>query len=59
VRVAGTQQRALHALGWGSKRITKELGIARKNVRRYVRDGAAAEMQTRPNARTLDASQIA
>lgn len=53
------QLRALHALGWGSKRIAKELGIARNSVRRYVRDGAAAEIQTRPNARTLDDSQIA
>jgi len=43
----------------GGKRIAKELGIARNSVRRYVRDGAAAETQARPNARTLDDSQVA
>jgi transposase len=53
------QLRALHALGWGSKRIAKELGISRNSVRRYVRDGAAAETQVRPNARTLDDAQRA
>jgi transposase len=53
------QLRALRALGWGAKRIAKELGIARNSVRRYVRAGAAAETQTRPGARTLDETQIA
>src|SRR5580698_8793066 len=47
--------RALRALGWGSKRIARELGIARNSVRRYLRDGVAAETQTRPGAWTLDA----
>lgn len=47
------QLRALHSLGWGSKRIAVELGIARNSVRRYLRGGAAAETQTRPKARTL------
>src|SRR5690242_19543482 len=53
------QLRALHALGWGSKRIAKELGISRNSVRRYVREGVSAEVQTRPNARTLDDEQQA
>jgi transposase len=53
------QLRVLHTLGWGTKRIAKELGIARNSVRRYLRGGAAAETQTRPGACTLDASQIA
>lgn len=49
--------RALKALGWGTKRIARELGIARNSVRRYLREGAAAETQTRPGAWTLDAAQ--
>jgi hypothetical protein len=50
--------RALRALGWGSKRIARELGIARNSVKRYLRD-SAAESQTRPGAWTLDAEQQA
>jgi len=50
--------RALHALGWGTKRIARELGIARNSVRRYLRD-ADAETQTRPGAWMLDAAQRA
>jgi DNA invertase Pin-like site-specific DNA recombinase len=42
------QLRALHALGRGARRIARELGIARNSVRRYLREGAAAETQTRP-----------
>jgi hypothetical protein len=38
-------------MGWGSRRIAGELGIARKTVQRYVRGGIAAETQTRPAAR--------
>lgn len=51
--------RLLQQLRWGSKRIARELGIARNSVRRYLRGGAAAEVQARPNARTLDADQEA
>lgn len=51
--------RALDALGWGSKRIARELGIARNSVRRYLRGGDAAETQTRPGAWTLGAEQQA
>jgi transposase len=50
------QLQALAAIGWGSKRIARELGMARNSVRRYLRDGAAAETQTRPGAWTLDAA---
>lgn len=49
------QMRELAALGWGSKRIAAELEVARNTVRRYLRGGAAAEVQTRPRARRLDA----
>ncbi|MEZ4404579.1 MAG: IS21 family transposase [Kofleriaceae bacterium] len=50
--------RLLQQLRWGSKRIARELGIARNSVRRYLRGGAAAEVQARPNARTLDTDQV-
>ncbi|HEX4354505.1 MAG TPA: IS21 family transposase [Polyangiales bacterium] len=52
------QIRSLSALGWGSRRIAGELGIARKTVQRYVR-GATVELQTRPAARALTAMQRA
>src|SRR5690349_22917624 len=48
------QLRQLHGRGWGSKRIARELGLARNTVRRYLRGGVAAETQTRPAARCLD-----
>src|SRR3954463_1480206 len=47
------QIRAFAALGWGSRRIAGELGIARKTVQRYVRGGKSAETQVRPIARVL------
>lgn len=50
------QLRGLAALGWGTKRIARELGIARNSVKRYLRS-ADAETQTRPGAWTLDAAQ--
>jgi transposase len=53
------QLRALAALGWGKKRIARELGIARNSVKRYLREGEAADTQTRPGAWTLDAEQQA
>jgi len=49
--------RLLHRLGWGTKRIAREVGAARNSVRRYLREGEAAERQERPAARTLDATQ--
>jgi transposase len=51
------QIRALAALGWGTKRISVEVGASRGAVRRYLREGAAAETQQRPRAWTLDAEQ--
>ncbi len=51
--------RLLQQLRWGSKRIARELGVARNSVRRYLRGGAAVAVQARPNARTLDADQAA
>ena len=51
--------RLLRRMGWGSKRIAREVGVARNSVRRYLRDGVAAEAQERPGARRLDAEQAA
>ena len=51
--------RLLRQLGWGTKRIAREVGAARNSVRRYLREGAAAEKQTRPKAWTLSADQKA
>ncbi len=44
------QVRALGEQGWGSKRIARELGIARNTVKRYLRGGTEAERQSRPQA---------
>lgn len=51
--------RALHQMGWGSRRIAVELGCSRNSVKRYLRGGADAETQTRPGAWTLDEHQQA
>ena len=48
------QMRQLSGMGWGSKRIAAELGVARNTVRRYLREGAAAEVQRRPGSWSLD-----
>ncbi|HEY3488742.1 MAG TPA: IS21 family transposase [Candidatus Deferrimicrobiaceae bacterium] len=48
------QMRQLLELGWGAKRVARELGIARNTVRRYQRAGEAAETQVRPKAWRLD-----
>jgi transposase len=47
------QIRALHALSWPIRRIARELGVGRGAVRRYLRGGEAAEVQTRPTRRAL------
>ena len=52
------QIRTLAANGFGSKRIARELGIARNTVRRYLRGGDAAEKQLRPRARRLGAAGL-
>lgn len=49
--------RLLQQLGWGTKRIAREVGAARNSVRRYLREGTAAERQERPGAWTLDANE--
>jgi transposase len=46
--------RELRAMGWGSKAIASELGIARNTVKRYLRLGEAAEEQVRPRGRSLN-----
>jgi transposase len=48
------QIRALAAQQWGSKRIGEELGVSRNTVKRYLREGPAADSQVRPRARRLD-----
>ena len=47
------QMGQLAELGWGAKRIARELGVARNTVRRYLR-GAPAEVQEHRAARRLD-----
>ena len=51
--------RALAQMRWGTKRIARELGIARQTVRRYLRGGVSAEVQHRLTRRSLDESQRA
>jgi transposase len=53
------QIHALATMGWGSKRIARELGIARATVKRYRAGGAEAEVQRRPQRRGLDDEQRA
>lgn len=48
------RMRALREAGWGTKRIAREVQVARNTVRRYLRGGEAAEVQVRPAARCLD-----
>jgi transposase len=47
------QIRELRGLGWGYKRIARELGVDRRTVRRYVRPGVIAGEQERPTARRM------
>lgn len=44
----------LHELGWGSKRIARELGVSRNTVRRYVRQGGYAPYATPRRRGRLD-----
>ena len=49
--------RLLRRMGWGTKRIAQEVGVARNSVRRYLREGEAAEKQERPGGRRLGGEQ--
>jgi transposase len=49
--------RGLGAMGWGARRISREVGVARNTVRRYLRGSEAAETQERPRARRLSEAQ--
>lgn len=48
------QIRALDEFGWGARRIAREVGVNRGTVKRYLRGGAAAEVQRRPTRQALD-----
>jgi transposase len=51
--------RGLGRLGWGSKRIARELGIARNTARRYLHHDSAGDIvQVRPRGRRLDAALV-
>ena len=54
-----SQMKQLWRLGWGTKRIAKELGVAPGTVRRYKRGGVAAETQVRPKRRRLNDEALA
>jgi len=45
---------ALSALGWGSKRICKELGCSRNTVREYLRRGGWRPMDVQGRAGALE-----
>jgi transposase len=45
----------LHQLGWGTKRIAREVGCARNTVKRYLAQGTWAPVATRERPKTLDA----
>jgi transposase len=49
--------RVLAEAGWGHKRIAREVGVARNTVRRYLREGPAADKQVRPKARRLTGAE--
>jgi hypothetical protein len=39
--------RGLGAVGWGARRISREVGVARNTVRRYLRGGEGAAVASR------------
>src|SRR3954469_8748473 len=45
---------ALSALGWGAKRISRELGCSRNTVREYLRQGGWRPMDVSPRAGVLE-----
>jgi transposase len=44
----------LRALGWGTRRISRELGIARNTVRRYLAEGGWSRCRMPERAKALD-----
>ena len=46
------QMRVLAEAGWGTKRISREVGVARNTVRRYLRSRGEAQKQ-RPQVETI------
>lgn len=44
----------LHQLGWGTKRIARELGIARNTVKHYVREGGWTPYKKPERPKSLD-----
>lgn len=48
---------ALQALGWGSKRISRELGCSRNTVRAYLREGGWKPMDTSRRTKALNEHQ--
>ncbi len=48
------QMLALHELGWGTRRIAKELGVARNTVKRYLEAGGYAPYASPQRPRKLD-----
>jgi transposase len=53
------QIRDFSSLGWGTKRIASEMGLARNTVRRYLTLAPeSAVIQVRPGGRCLDASHL-
>jgi transposase len=53
------QIRGLSKLGWGAKRIARELDVARNTVRRYIREpDIQPGSQSRPNRRRLDPDAV-
>ncbi len=47
----------LHQLGWGSRRIARELGIARNTVKHYLRDGGWKPYKQPDRVRCLEGQQ--
>ena len=41
------RMRVLAGMGWGSKRISREVGVARNTVRRYLRGGPEPPRESR------------
>ncbi|SDB58778.1 Integrase core domain-containing protein, partial [Desulfonatronum thiosulfatophilum] len=44
----------LHELGWGAKRIARELGISKNTVKHYLRQGGWAAYRTPSRSKLLD-----